>query len=118
MSVTIYFNPRCSKCREVRKLVEARGIEPEIVEYLDNPPDAETIERLAGLADVEPRELLRTGDPDYRENKAAVDALEPDALCRWLARHPAALQRPIVVRDGEKAIVARPPERVESLFEE
>ncbi|MDX1593414.1 MAG: arsenate reductase (glutaredoxin) [Gammaproteobacteria bacterium] len=105
--VTIYHNPRCSKSRQTLALLEEQGIEPEIVEYLKTPPDAATLRALLGKLGLGPRDILR--------RKEAVEAgiadLDGDALIEALVEHPAAIERPIVVK-GDKARLGRPPEQV------
>lgn len=117
MSITIYHNPQCSKSRKTLELIRADGIEPEIVHYLDDMPDPDTLLRLAGLLDVRVRNLLRESEPEYR---AAADELPLDderALAAWLHRHPKVLQRPVVVdEETERAVIGRPPENVLELL--
>lgn len=111
MKVTIYHNPRCSKSRQTLELLRTRGIEPEIVEYLKEPPDANELRRLLELLGISAAELLRTSEPEYRElalgGADVTDARRIDAM----ASHPRLIQRPIVVR-GTRARLGRPPERV------
>lgn len=113
MNITIYHNPGCSKSQKTLELIESLGIEPKIVEYLQQPPDAETLLRLAAALDVPLAELMRKSEEDF---KGAADSLALDddaALAIWLHDHPRVLQRPIVVdEDGQRAIVGRPPENV------
>ena len=109
MSVTIYHNPRCGKSRETLELLRRRGIEPRIVEYLKTPPDAAELRRLLKLLGITPRQLLR-------KKEAAEAGLDrPDltdaALIDGMAKHPIAIERPIVVK-GERAALGRPPEAV------
>ena len=108
MSVKMYHNPKCSKSRQTLALIKERGIEPDIVEYLVNPPSvAELKDVLAKLA-LEPRDIVRR--KEAREEGIAND-LDGAALIEAICKHPRALQRPIVVKDG-KAAVGRPPENV------
>lgn len=113
MNITIYHNPGCSKSRKTLELIQAEGIEPRIVEYLTQPPDAQTLLRLAETLKVPLADLLRKSGDDF---KAAADTVPLDddaALAAWLHDHPGVLQRPIVVdEDGQRAVVGRPPETV------
>jgi len=113
MNITIYHNPGCSKSRKTLELIESLGIEPKIVEYLRQPPDAQTLLRLAETLKVPLADLLRESEDDF---KGAADSLPLDddaALAAWLHDHPRVLQRPIVVdEDGDRAVVGRPPENV------
>jgi len=108
MTVTVWFNPACSKCRAVKTLLEDRGIDASYRLYLEQAPSVEEIEDLLSkLGDPEARQLLRTKDAAFAElNLAeATPASRIEASCVT----PSLLNRPIVVR-GERAIVARPPE--------
>lgn len=111
MQVTIYHNPRCSKSRQALELLKKRGIEPEIVEYLNIPPDRETLARLLKLLHIKPRELLRKNEPEYKQAGLDDPALSDEDLVSALIQHPILLERPIVV-SGAKAVIGRPPERV------
>lgn len=118
MKLTIYHNPRCSKSRRTLELLHARGLDPEIVEYLDAPPAPATLLRLAGLLGLPLRELLRTSENEYREAAAPVPEDDEAALSRWLHDHPRVLQRPIVVdEERDRAVVGRPPENVLELID-
>lgn len=114
MSVEIYHNPRCSKSRAALALLEARGIDYEIVDYLREPPTAAQLERLLGQLGLEARDVVRTGEPAFRESGLGPDS-PPAALIELLTREPSVLQRPIVVADG-RARIGRPPERILELF--
>ena len=108
MSVKMYHNPKCSKSRQTLALIRDKGIEPDIVEYLLNPPSvAELKDVLVKLA-LEPRDIVR--QKEAREEGIAND-LDGTALIEAICKHPRTLQRPIVVKDG-KAAVGRPPENV------
>ena len=116
MKLTIYHNPRCSKSRKTLELIENKGIKPTIVEYLKNPPDAQTVLRLARLLDMPVSDILRHGEDDYALLTASAGS-DDNALAAGLASHPKALQRPIVVdEEADTAIVGRPPENVLSLI--
>ncbi len=116
MSVRIYHNPRCSKSRQTLELLRERGVEPEIVEYLNEPPDAPTLLDLAAQLGVSVRELLRTGESAYKDARGKVDAMDETGLANWLSRHPQVMQRPIVVSSSGVRI-GRPPEAVLELLE-
>lgn len=111
MKVTIYHNPRCSKSRQTLELLRSRGIEPEIIEYLKQPPDAAELRRLLNLLGVSAAELLRTGEPEYRELALGRDGVTDTQRIDAMASHPRLIQRPIVVR-GTRARLGRPPEKV------
>ncbi|QYM91866.1 arsenate reductase (glutaredoxin) [Dickeya zeae] len=111
-SVTIYHNPRCSKSRETLALLQQRNIEPEVVLYLDTPPDAATLARLIkqlGLSSA--RELMRRKEELYRELNLADGTLTEAQLIEAMVTHPKLIERPIVVANGH-AKLGRPPEQV------
>lgn len=117
MSITIYHNPRCSKSRATLELIEAKGVAPNIVEYLRSPPDAATLLRIANLIGVPLSELVRQGEDEFRDAGDAVPLHDEGALADWIHDHPKVLQRPIVVDESnERAIVGRPPENVHDLI--
>lgn len=114
-SVTVYEKPTCTTCRKLVKLLEEEGVAFERVNYMIDPLDRATLERLLDKAGLSPREVLRTREPEYRDLGLADPDLTDDALLDALVRHPGLLQRPIVER-GPRAVLARPVERVRSLF--
>ena len=117
MRITIYHNPRCSKSRATLELIEAKGIAPNIVEYLQTPPDAGTLLRIAGLDGVPLSELVRRGEDEFRDSGDAVPLEDEAALADWIHNYPKVLQRPIVVDESnERAIIGRPPENVHDLI--
>ncbi len=111
MPVTIYHNPRCSKSRQTLALLNERGLEVEIVEYLQTPPDAAA---LAGLLDglgLEPRDLMRKKEAAYKEFGLDDPALDRSALIAAMVENPVLIERPIVVA-GARVALGRPPEAV------
>lgn len=116
MSVKIYHNPRCSKSRQTLALLNERGIEPEIIEYLETPPDAGTVTDLCGKLGIEVRALMRTGEAEYKAAKAELEGLDDAALADWLADNPRVIERPIVVT-AKGARIGRPPENVLEILE-
>jgi arsenate reductase (glutaredoxin) len=111
MAVTIYHNPRCSKSRATLALLEGRGIEPRVVEYLKNPPDAATITGLLHKLGIPARTLLRRNEPEYQTLRLDDPALSEADLVAAMAEHPKLIERPIVVA-GRQARIGRPPEAV------
>ena len=110
VTVTIYHNPRCSKSRATLALIEARGIKPKIVDYLETPYAAELKAILRKLG-LKPRDILRTGETIYAELGLKTRDLDDDALIALMVKNPILIERPIVVA-GNKAAVGRPPENV------
>lgn len=116
MTIDVYFNPACSKCRAAKDLLEARGIEARYIHYLDTPPTRAELEALlTKLGSNDPRAMMRTSDPRWTELR--LDTASRDQLLDALAANPALLERPIVVR-AERAIVARPPEKLLTLLDD
>jgi arsenate reductase len=111
MSVRIYHNSRCSKSRDTLSLLREHGIEPEVVNYLDTPPSVAELRSLLRLLGMAPRQLLRAGEPEYRELHLADETLGDDVILEAMAAHPRLIERPIVVADG-KAVIGRPPTAV------
>jgi arsenate reductase len=110
-AVEIWHNPRCSKSRAALELLRSKGVEPHVVLYLDSPPTSERIEQVLGLLGIEPRELMRKTEPEYRQLGLSEPALARVQLVQALAEHPILIERPIVIA-RERAVVGRPPERV------
>lgn len=112
--VTVWFNPKCSKCRTARDLLAADGVACDLYEYLEEGPDRDDIERVLGLLGTDdPREMMRTGETLYRELGLA-DAGR-DKLLDAMAANPILIERPIVIV-GDRAVVARPPEKLHELL--
>ncbi|MGH8182434.1 MAG: arsenate reductase (glutaredoxin) [Rhodanobacteraceae bacterium] len=109
--VVIWHNPRCSKSRGALELLQARGIEPVVVDYQKNPPGADEIERALKLLDLRPRGLMRKGEARYAELDLDNPALSHGQLVAAMAANPILIERPIVFANGEAAI-GRPPENV------
>jgi len=113
--VTLFHNPRCSKSRAALQLLRDRGIEPTVIEYLQDPPDPETLDHLLTLLGVEPRDAMRKQEKEYKDLKLDDPKLTRKQLVAAMAEHPILIERPIVVR-GNKAVIGRPPGRVEEIL--
>jgi arsenate reductase len=111
MSVEIYHNPRCSKSRQTLQLLKDHGVEPQVVEYLKTPPDRAALERILDMLGLEPRDLMRKKEQEYKNNNLADPNLTRDQLIDAMLAHPRLIERPIVIKDG-KAALGRPPEQV------
>ena len=111
MTTTILHNPRCSKSRTTLALLEERGIEPEVRLYLENPPSEKELADILSLLGKSPRELMRKGEAEYREQGLADESLDESALIAAMVATPKLIERPIVLANG-KAAVGRPPESV------
>jgi arsenate reductase len=111
MSVTIYHNPRCSKSRQTLALLQDKGIEPEIVEYLKTPPSAAELKEILGKLGIAPRDLMRKGEAAYKERDLGDASKSDDELIAAMVADPILIERPIVLSGG-KARLGRPPEQV------
>lgn len=109
--IRIYHNSRCSKSRSALTLVEQHGKPFEVIHYLETPPNASELKTLLAQLGITARQLLRTGEDEYRELELADPSLSEDALIAAMVTHPRLIERPIVVANG-KAVIARPPEKV------
>ena len=114
--IKIYHNPRCSKSRATLALLEENGISPEIVYYLESPPDIEELKSLLEKLDIGVRELMRKGEAEYEQLGLDDDSLSDEILLEFVAKHPKLIQRPIVIK-GDEALFGRPPENVLQLLE-
>lgn len=108
---TIFHNPRCSKSRQTLELLTERGADTDVVEYLKTPPDAAELERILGLLGLEPRQLMRTGEPEYKALGLDDESLSREQLIAAMVETPKLIERPIVLSNG-KAAIGRPPESV------
>ncbi|WJW76069.1 arsenate reductase (glutaredoxin) [Thiohalobacter sp. IOR34] len=109
--VVIYHNPRCSKSRQTLQLLRERGIEPEVVEYLKTPPSPAELKEILERLGLEPRQLMRRKEAEYRTSGADDESLDQAQLIRILHEHPKLIERPIVLAAG-RAAIGRPPEQV------
>ena len=107
----LYHNPRCSKSRAALALLQERGIDLEVVRYLETPPDEASLRELLDQLDMTPLELMRRGEARYRELGLKTPDVSDDERIRAMAENPILIERPIFITHG-KAVVGRPPERV------
>ena len=113
--LTLYHNPRCSKSRGALELLEARGLTPNVVRYLETPLNAAQIKALLGKLGISARQLLRTGEDEYKMLQLADDSLSEAQLIAAIAEHPKLMDRPILEAD-DKAVIGRPPENILELL--
>ena len=111
MKVTIYHNPRCSKSRQTLALLEENGIEPDIVEYLNSPPDQSRLSEILSRLKLTARDIMRKNEAIYREKDLDNPALTEEQLIEAMVQNPILIERPIVLANG-KAAIGRPPENV------
>lgn len=113
--LTFYHNPRCSKSRKALELLRARNVEPAIVEYLTSPPSVSELDAILNMLEMEPRQLMRRGEPIYKDLALDDESLDHHSLLQAMVEHPILIERPIVVADG-RAALGRPPENVLELL--
>ena len=113
--LTLFHNPRCSKSRSALELLEARGLQPQVMRYLETPPTAAELRTLLGKLGITARELLRTGEDEYKALNLGDTSLSDAQLVDAMAAHPKLIERPILIV-GDKAVIGRPPENVLELL--
>ena len=117
MTNTIYHNPKCSKCRATLEILNSKGVEPKIIEYLKNPPTKDELKEIINKLKIRPSELVR-----FKEDKAielgisVEDNLTHDQWLNFMTENPVLIERPIVISE-KSAVIGRPPENVLALFE-
>lgn len=108
---TIFHNPRCSKSRQTLALLEEHGETPTVTEYLKSPPSIEKIQYIIEQLGIEPRDLMRKGEAEYKELNLSDETLNPEDLITAMHANPRLIERPIVIKNG-KVAVGRPPENI------
>ena len=106
----IYHNPRCSKSRQTLTLIQEKGEEVEIIEYLRNPLTFEDLEVILVKLAISPIDLIRNKEEIWKEEYKGKE-LKDDEIIQAMVNHPKIMERPIVI-NGMKAIIGRPPENV------
>ena len=110
----IYHNPRCRKSRETRTLLKENGIDPEIILYLNQPPDRKELEQIIQRLGIRPQELIRKGEKIYKENfKGKI--MDDSEWIDIMIKYPKLIERPIVLKE-DQAVIGRPPEKVLDLI--
>lgn len=114
-NVTIWHNPRCSKSRNAVTLLEEKGVEAEVVKYLDTPPTKEELVAVLKMLGISARELMRTKEDLYKELNLKEETDE-DKLIEAMVQNPKLIERPVVIKDG-KAAIGRPIENIIDLLD-
>lgn len=109
--LTLYHNPRCSKSRGALELLAQRGLTPKVINYLETPPSAEELQRIIARLGIPARQLLRSGEEEYKTLGLADPSLSDRQLIEAMVAHPKLIERPILIA-GEVAVIGRPPEKV------
>ncbi len=115
VAVRIYHNPKCATSRKVLEMLRSKGVEPDIVDYLKEPPPEEEWRDVLSKLSTPPESMLRKREPLYTTLGLAGKRLSAERVARLLAVHPRLLERPVLVGGG-RAVVARPPERARELL--
>ncbi|MEE9388012.1 MAG: arsenate reductase (glutaredoxin) [Paracoccaceae bacterium] len=110
MTLTIWHNPNCTKSRATLALLQERGLDPDIRLYKDNAPTVDEIRRVLTLLNISAADLIRTNDPQFTDLGLDKSSSE-NTLIAAMAKHPALIERPVVITDTQAAI-GRPPENV------
>jgi len=113
-NVTIWHNPRCGKSRDGVKLLEEKGIDAEVIKYLDTPPTKEELAALLKMLGITARELMRTKEAIYKELNLK-EVTDEDQLIEAMVNNPKLIERPIVIKEG-KAAIGRPIENIIELL--
>ena len=116
MAITIYHNARCGTSRNTLAAIREAGHEPQIVDYLVNPPTRDTLIRLIQEAGITVREAVRSKEAVFTELGLGQPGISDAALLDAMVAHPILIERPIVVC-GQHAVIGRPPEKVEELLD-
>jgi len=110
MAITIWHNNRCGKSRSALNILEEKGITPSVVKYLETPPTANEIKDVLKKAGLKAHDLIRTGEDIYKQNYKGKTLTEAEWI-EAMVQHPILIERPVVI-NGDKAVIARPPEKV------
>jgi arsenate reductase len=116
MPVVIYHNPRCSKSRQTLSLLEPQGVKIDIIEYLNSPPDKQTLTDIIKKLGIAPRDLLRKKEDEYKQLGLDDITLDDEQIIDAMVQHPKLIERPIVIH-RDKAALGRPPENILKILE-
>ncbi|MDA9095151.1 arsenate reductase (glutaredoxin) [Porticoccaceae bacterium] len=112
---TIYHNPRCSKSRQTLEILRSKGVEPEIMLYLETPLDKPTLVGLLKKLAISAAQLVRRSEQDFKDNNLGASDVTEQQLIDAMLKYPKLIERPIVVV-GDRAVLGRPPENVLELL--
>lgn len=114
MELTIYHNPRCRKSRETLALLEDKGANVEIVQYLEKTPDVNELKSILKKLGMKPEDLIRKSEAVFKEKFKGISYTDEEWI-KIMVENPELIERPIVIKD-DKAIIGRPPEKVLDLL--
>ena len=110
----IYYNPKCGTCQKTLALLKEHGIEPRVVEYLKTPPSEAELDLVLRKLKLPPEALARQKEPVYAE-KVQGRTLTRAQWLKLFHENPVLIERPVVVL-GDRAIIARPPEKLKEIL--
>ena len=110
-NVRIFLNPKCTKCRLTMEILDKKGIDTTVVEYLNTPPNSTELNEILDLLGLEPRDLMRKHEAPYKDNNLDNPDLNREQLIQAMIDNPILIERPIII-NGNKATIGRPPEKV------
>ncbi len=113
--IVVYEKPTCTTCRKVSKLLLEKGVDFEKVNYYINPLSKEKLNSLLKKMDMKPSELLRKNEEKYKELKIKEKNYSEEQILKLMIKYPDLVQRPII-EYGNKAVLARPPQKLNELF--
>ena len=111
----IFHNPRCSKSRQALQLLKDNNCKIEIISYLEIDLKVSLIKDILKKLTLKPRDILRKGEQEYKDNNLKKDNLSEEDLINYMIKYPKLIERPIVMK-GDKAVIGRPPEKVLELI--
>jgi arsenate reductase len=111
MTTKIYHNARCSKSRATLAILEQNNAQFEIINYLETPPNEAELASLLSNLGLSARELMRTGEAEYKAQNLSDPSLSEQALIQAMIATPILIERPIVKTD-KGVVIGRPPESV------
>jgi arsenate reductase len=111
----IFHNPRCSKSRQALQLLKDNNCKIEIISYLEIDLKVSLIKNILKMLTLKPRDILRKGEQEYKDNNLKKDNLSEEDLINYMIKYPKLIERPIVIK-GDKAVIGRPPDKVLELI--
>lgn len=110
----IYHNPRCRKSREGLQIIQEAGVEIEIIKYLEEVPSKNELKEILKKLNIPAEKLIRKGESIFKENYKGQH-LSNEEWINVMIKHPQLIERPIVI-NGDKAVIGRPPQNIETLL--
>ena len=111
MKNIIYHNPDWSKSRKSVEILKRKNIEFEVIQYIKYPPNADQLKSICTKLNLEPKDIVRIGEKDFKENNLSEIIEDKNLLLEKMVEFPKIIERPIIII-GNKAVVGRPPENI------